>query len=128
MIANNNLKLGQLALVQESMKGFPQGIPEIAMPYIEHLQMNPEEFMPQQGAQEQPMMAANGAEMARRFPGLNVAGVSGSSCTENNPPCEKLMAKNYLVYPSIMMENSVGTVVARQFLEAFDIYFASPVS
>jgi hypothetical protein len=87
MIANNNLKLGQLGLVQESMKGFPQGIPEIAMPVIEHLQMNPEEFMPQQESQEQPMQAQYGAGvsgdpsqysyqnggMARRFPGLDIA-------------------------------------------------------
>lgn len=31
MMQNNEKKLGQLALVQESMKGFPQGIPDIAM-------------------------------------------------------------------------------------------------
>lgn len=32
MIDNNLKKLGQLALVQESMKGFPDGIPNIALP------------------------------------------------------------------------------------------------
>ncbi len=31
MMENNQKKLGQLALVQESLKGFPQGIPDIAM-------------------------------------------------------------------------------------------------
>lgn len=31
MMDNNQKKLGQLALVQESLKGFPQGIPDIAM-------------------------------------------------------------------------------------------------
>jgi hypothetical protein len=32
MIDNNLKKLGQLALIQEGMKGFPDGIPDIAMP------------------------------------------------------------------------------------------------
>jgi hypothetical protein len=35
MIANNQKKLGQLALVQESKKGFPAGIPNIAMPLMQ---------------------------------------------------------------------------------------------
>ncbi len=52
MIANYNEKLAKLALAQESIKGFPQGIPVIAMPYIENMQMNPATFLPDQ-AQEQ---------------------------------------------------------------------------
>ena len=52
MIANYNEKLAKLALAQESVKGFPQGIPVIAMPYIENMQMNPATFLPDQ-AQEQ---------------------------------------------------------------------------
>jgi len=35
MIRNYNLKLGALALTQEAKKGFPQGIPEVARPYME---------------------------------------------------------------------------------------------
>ena len=34
MIDNNMRKLGQLALIQEGMKGFPDGIPAIAMPLM----------------------------------------------------------------------------------------------
>lgn len=45
MIANYNLKLAKLALVQESMKGFPQGIPLVAMPYIESMEIDPAEFV-----------------------------------------------------------------------------------
>lgn len=45
MIANYNLKLAKLALVQESKKGFPQGIPSIAIPYIESMSINPAEFV-----------------------------------------------------------------------------------
>lgn len=34
MIENYNNKLGQLALVQEDKKGFPNGIPQVAIPYL----------------------------------------------------------------------------------------------
>lgn len=34
MIANYNEKLGQLALIQESMKGFEDGIPAVSMPFL----------------------------------------------------------------------------------------------
>lgn len=34
MLDNNMKKLGQLALVQEGMKGFPDGIPDIALPLL----------------------------------------------------------------------------------------------
>jgi hypothetical protein len=44
MIQNYNIKLGQLALVQESMKGFEGDIPAIAQGYIQHVGINPEEF------------------------------------------------------------------------------------
>lgn len=45
MISNYNLKLAKLGLVQESKKGFPQGIPQVAMPYIESLQINPDDMV-----------------------------------------------------------------------------------
>lgn len=45
MIANYNLKLAKLAMLQESMKGFPQGIPVVAMPYIEQMGMDPSQFV-----------------------------------------------------------------------------------
>lgn len=45
MIANYNIKLAKLGLVQESKKGFPQGIPSISMPYIESMQINPDDFL-----------------------------------------------------------------------------------
>ncbi len=41
MIANYNEKLGKLALVQESLKGFPDSIPKIAMPYLEASKFDP---------------------------------------------------------------------------------------
>jgi hypothetical protein len=55
MISNYNMKLAKLALVQESMKGFPQGIPVVAMPYVMASGMNPEELLQvgTQGQEEQ---------------------------------------------------------------------------
>ena len=94
-IKNNILKQGKLALVQESMKGFPQGIPKIAEPYLESIGMSSEDILPQEGPDAgQPQMAALGAELqgynyggafdyafggsvnkaqAKKFPGLSIA-------------------------------------------------------
>ena len=56
MISKYNLKLGKLALAQESIKGFPQGIPAIAIPYMEHMGIQPEQLVqgqPQQMSQQE---------------------------------------------------------------------------
>lgn len=55
MIANCNLKLAKLAIYQESMKGFPQGMPQVGMPYIEEMGIDPAQFVqenPGQGEDE----------------------------------------------------------------------------
>ena len=46
MIANYNLKLGMLALAQESTKGFPQGLPMIAQPFTMVNAIDPEMILP----------------------------------------------------------------------------------
>lgn len=46
MIRNFNMKLGALALAQESKKGFPQGIPVMAEPYMEAAGIKPEQILP----------------------------------------------------------------------------------
>jgi len=51
MISGYNLKLGKLALAQESIKGFPQGIPAIAMPYLEHMGIQPDQLVQQAPSQ-----------------------------------------------------------------------------
>jgi hypothetical protein len=88
MIKNYVMKLGALALAQEGKKGFPQGIPVIAQPYMQANKITEEDVMPelakakqqeeqmlqqqmmqQQALQEQPMemqeqpMAAYGMQM-----------------------------------------------------------------
>ena len=53
MLKKNTEKLGMLALVQESMKGFPDGIPAIAESVMAG--MNPEQMQGQQEQEGQPM-------------------------------------------------------------------------
>jgi hypothetical protein len=46
MIENYNYKLGGLAMVQESMKGFPNGVPAVAVPYLEQNGIDPSQLIP----------------------------------------------------------------------------------
>ena len=45
MIKKFVIKLGALALAQEGKKGFPQGIPEVAKPYMEPVASSQETFL-----------------------------------------------------------------------------------
>jgi len=72
MIANYNLKLAKLGLVQESTKGFPDGIPAIAMPYLEMIQVDPSQFVnPQDQGQSSEQMSKYGG-LIKAQGGLNV--------------------------------------------------------
>ena len=57
MIKNINLKLGALALAQEAKKGFPQGIPEVAIPYMQAMGIREEDLIPQKAQPEAQMNA-----------------------------------------------------------------------
>tara|TARA_R100000734_G_scaffold5390_1_gene4690 strand:- start:58 stop:2808 length:2751 start_codon:yes stop_codon:yes gene_type:complete len=64
MIENYNMKLGALALAQESSKGFPQGIPMVARPYMQANGIREEDLIPpppqpvaEQGGQMMPPVA-----------------------------------------------------------------------
>jgi hypothetical protein len=87
MIKNYTMKLGALALAQESKKGFPQGIPELAKPYMESNGISEEDLLPQkpqpqqqipqqemmeapemqgmEGQEEMPMEMPNGEQIAQ---------------------------------------------------------------
>jgi len=78
MLSNFNLKLGKLALIQESMKGFPQGIPEIAMPYLEAMQINPEDLMQQNPGAPEEAEDAEGQESAMEIGGPVMAQQPGA--------------------------------------------------
>lgn len=63
MIKNYTMKLGFLSLIQEGMKGFPQGMPEAAQPVLETMGYSMEQFVPEpvrEGQQE--IMAQEEAE------------------------------------------------------------------
>ncbi len=53
MLKNYTMKLGELALIQESMKGFPQDIPLISKPYMEANGISEEELIPQKAQPQQ---------------------------------------------------------------------------
>jgi hypothetical protein len=53
MIKNYTIKLGALALAQEAKKGFPQGIPEVAKPYMDANKITEEDIIPELAAQKQ---------------------------------------------------------------------------
>lgn len=64
MIRNYNMKLGALALAQESKKGFPQGIPAVAKPFMEANGLSEEDFIPKEEEEAtEPGMMAEGEEM-----------------------------------------------------------------
>ena len=63
MIKNYIMKLGSLALVQESMKGFPQGIPAMAKPYMEANGIAEEDLMPELKEQADALAQANSQGM-----------------------------------------------------------------
>jgi hypothetical protein len=69
MIKNYVMKLGALALAQESRKAFPQGIPIIARPYMEAMGLRDEDLIPELAMQqEQQMPEAEMQEAQAEFP------------------------------------------------------------
>ena len=68
MIKNSVLKLGALALAQESKKAFPQGIPEIAKPYMEANGIAEEDLIPQQPQPQQQNPEMQNQEMEQEMP------------------------------------------------------------
>jgi hypothetical protein len=75
MIKNYQLKLGQLALVQESGKGFPDGIPAVAVPYLYTVGVDPEAVLGMQQEQApakspMPGMQLGGPKIPTHLKGL----------------------------------------------------------
>ncbi len=78
MIQNYNNKLGALAMAQESLKGFPDGIPGIAMPYIENMDIHPEDIVKSPPVQQVPMQ-----QLPMKFGGIKKFQTGGA--TGGNP-------------------------------------------
>lgn len=64
MIRNYNEKLGALSLAQEAKKGYPQGIPMVAKPYMQAMGIREEDIMPTY----KPRQAEQGMETAEGMP------------------------------------------------------------
>jgi hypothetical protein len=65
MLDSNLKKLGMLALVQESMKGFPDGVPAIAESVMEGMMGGGGAPEQQEGEQEQPQQKYGGAQLPK---------------------------------------------------------------
>jgi hypothetical protein len=80
MIANYNMKLAKLSLIQESMKGFPQGMPVVAMPYMMANNVDPAMYVPTQGQEEQPDedmgVQRYGGNIISQYPTMKYGGLS----------------------------------------------------
>lgn len=77
LMADNYISnLGKLALVQEAKKGFPQGVPEIAKPYMEKVGLDPEQFLPP--SPEEGMAMAMYGGIPRAQIGRSVGSVSNN--------------------------------------------------
>jgi hypothetical protein len=63
MIKNMIVKLGALGVAQESKKGFPQGIPAVARPYMEAYGISEEELIPQKPEEGQEQMMSQPSPM-----------------------------------------------------------------
>jgi hypothetical protein len=73
MIKNYVIKLGALAIAQESKKGFPQGIPVIAKPYMEANNIKEEDLIPENARQKQDQMSQQEEEPTEMPSGQPIA-------------------------------------------------------
>jgi len=95
MIANYNMKLGGLAMYQESMKGFPDGIPGIAMPYLAATGIDPNELVQLPGQEQAPQQ---GAPMAQY----------GGVARSNNAIEPKGGSMSWTKFPSLAPQMQMG--------------------
>ncbi len=114
MISNYNLKLAKLGLVQESKKGFPQGIPKIAMPYLESLQINPDDMVDMNpGSGGTTGMMDNMA----KYGGLIKYAMAGEVPNVNPEDVEPWKSKNEKITPT--KRNSDAPYTKAQYNELF---------
>lgn len=77
MIKNYNKKLGALALAQEGKKGFPDGVPLAAIPFLMSYAIEPESVLPSMPQQQgMPMMQSP-------MPGAKKGGTTGTWAAPN---------------------------------------------
>jgi SOS response regulatory protein OraA/RecX len=100
MIQNYNLKLGALGLMQEAQKGFEDGVPEVSMPYMEHVGITEEDLGIQQQAPQEmmsPDMMMRGGSSRRKLKGCTTCGHMQQG---GMPP--EMMGQEQMMDPSMM--------------------------
>lgn len=113
--------LGKLALVQESKKGFPQGIPDIAVPYMEKIGLDPMSFMPDQ-SQQNMMDNYGNLPMAQR--GMSVVG--DVTAKGLNPDDIFNDYKSYANYKKLVNPNA-SLPSTNEFMKAREQYNSSKI-
>jgi hypothetical protein len=119
MIRNYNMKLGALALAQEAKKGFPQGIPAVAKPFMEANGLSEEDFIPQEEeeateagleAEGEEMMEEEGQAPQTMPDGSPVAMPQGQPMPEQGAPEQQMMQPpmQYGGYPMAMYGMEMG--------------------
>lgn len=93
MISDYNLKLAKLALVQESKKGFPQGLPQVAQPYIEQMNMDPNMVFGEQGMETETdeEQMRYGGDLPKAYGGYNNSPNSTLSRFAKNPYMQRFL-------------------------------------
>jgi hypothetical protein len=88
MIKNYVMKLGALAIAQESKKSFPQGIPVIAKPYMEANGITEEDLMPELAKQRKEEEAMQQQMMAQQQQQAPQQGMPQEGMQQEAPPMQ----------------------------------------
>ena len=88
MIKNYVMKLGALAIAQESKKSFPQGIPVIAKPYMEANGITEEDLMPELAKQRKEEEAMQQQMMAQQQQQAPQQGMPQEGMQQGAPPMQ----------------------------------------
>jgi hypothetical protein len=102
MIRNYTMKLGGLALAQEGMKGFPQGIPVISNPFLESNKISEEQVLPK----FQPMLAKQGTET--ESPEENMGEPQEEVSYDESMPTQMPNGEPIAMSPEMMQEAPMG--------------------
>jgi len=113
MIRNYNMKLGALALAQEALKGFPQGIPEVSIPYMNAMGIRPEDILPknpqEQLAQQMPSQEGMPQQMPSGEPiAMSPEMMQQMSASQDMMPQEGEPMMAYGGYPMAMYGMEMG--------------------
>ena len=124
MLDNYTTKLGQLALIQEEMKGFPQGIPSLSHPYLQKIGINPEDMMPVNPAEG--MQTAMYGGMPKAQVGLNLGNMSGAF-NQYMPPVQQRIQTPVINQPRPAQRAPVAAPGATEYSVLSEIENYNPV-